>query len=220
MKRDWEIQQGVIRELRWDARVDETDLGVQVDDGVVTLTGTVNSYLKRVAAQEAAHRVVGVLDVANDIEVRVPKTRGRTDAEIAQEVRRALEWHSEVPHEQIQSTVTDGHVLLDGRVEHWHERENADLAIRHLSGVHGVENRILVAPLTMASGEVRHDIEEALERRADRAAKHIGVSVEDGKVILTGSVRSWPERRAVLGAARFTRGVREVVDHLTIEPER
>jgi osmotically-inducible protein OsmY len=220
MKRDSEIQQAVIRELRWDTRVHETDVGVEVDSGVVTLTGTVDSYLQRMAAQDAAHRVVGVLDVANDIQVRIPGTRGRTDTEIARAARQALEWHTEVPHERIRTSVSDGRVTLEGSVDHWYERENAELAVRHLSGVHGVDNRVLVTPLAMASGIVRGEIEEAPERRADRAAKHIGVSVDDGKVILTGTVRSWPEKRAVLGAARFTRGVRDVVDHLQIVAER
>jgi osmotically-inducible protein OsmY len=220
MKRDSEIQQAVIRELRWDTRVDETDVGVEVDASVVTLTGTVDSYLKRMAAQDAAHRVFGVLDVANDIRVHIPGQQGRTDTEIAQAVRRALEWHTEVPHERIRTSVSAGRVTLEGSVDHWYERENAELAVRHLSGVHGVDNQILVTPSTIASGIVRSEIEEALERRADRAAKHIGVSVDDGRVVLTGTVRSWPEKRAVLGAARFTTGVRDVVDHLQIVPER
>ena len=220
MKRDQEIQQAVIRELRWDTRVDATDVGVEVDAGVVTLTGTVDTYLKRMAAQDAAHRVFGVQDVANDVQVRIPGTRGRTDTDIAQAVRRALEWHTEVPDERIRTSVSDGRVTLEGKVDHWYERENAELAVRHLSGVHGVNNQILVAPLTVASGIVRQEIEEALERRADREAKHIGISVEDGNVTLTGTVRSWPEKRAVLGAARFTTGVRDVVDHLQIVPER
>src|SRR5690349_19706427 len=125
MRSDSDIQQAVIRELRWDARVDETDVGVEVDAGIVTLTGTVDSYLKRTAAQEAAHRVSGVLDVANDVKVHFRGLSGRTDTEIASAVRRALEWHTEVPHEDIQTTVTDGWVSLKGMVGQWHERESA-----------------------------------------------------------------------------------------------
>src|SRR5690242_16211778 len=116
MMRDPEIQQAVIRELRWDTRVDETDVGVEVDNGVVTLTGTVDTYQKRMAAQQAAHRVSGVLDVANDIRVHIPGTGARTDTEIAQAVRGALEWHTDVPHEHIRSTVMDGQVTLEGHV--------------------------------------------------------------------------------------------------------
>lgn len=219
MKSDSEIQQAVIRELNWDTRVDETDVGVEVDKGIVTLTGTVDSNLKRTAAQEAAHRVAGVLDVANDVKVHYRGLQGRTDTEIAEAVRRALEWHTEVPHQRIQTTVTDGWVSLKGTVDHWHERENAELAIRHLSGVHGVVNQIKIAPPTVASAVVRGEIEEALERRAEREAKQINVAVEDGMVILSGTVHSWPEKRAVLGAARFTRGVRDVVDRLRIAPD-
>ena len=219
MRSDSQIQQAVIRELKWNTRVDETDVGVEVDNGIVTLTGTVESYLKRSAAQAAAHRVAGVLDVANDVRVRTPGVLGRTDTEIAQAVRQALEWHTEVPHEYIRSTVADGRVSLEGTVDHWYERENAELAVRHLSGVHGVVNQIMVVPAMVSPDVVRAEIEEALERRAEREAKHISVAVDDGTVTLSGTVHSWPEKRAVLGTARFTSGVRDVVDRLRIVPE-
>src|SRR5262245_26051214 len=104
-KSDSQIQQEVLQELKWDTRVEETEVGVEVDQGVVTLTGTVSSYAKRLAAQEAAHRVIGVLDVANDIQVKVPGGLTRTDTEIAQAVRRALEWDIWVPDGRIQSTI-------------------------------------------------------------------------------------------------------------------
>ncbi len=104
-KTDAEIQQDMLREFKWDTRVEETDVGVEVDSGVVTLTGTVSSWAKRMAAQEAAHRVVGVLDVANDIRVKAQGSPGRTDTEIAQAVRRALEWDVFVPEKSLQSTV-------------------------------------------------------------------------------------------------------------------
>src|SRR6266542_2713292 len=131
MKTDSEIQQAVLEELKWDTRVEETDVGVEVDSGVVTLTGTVNSYAKRMAAQEAAHRVGGVLDVANDIQVRVPSMLERTDTEIALAVRRALEWDVQVPDRSIQSTVSDGIVTLEGSVDFWHQREDAERAVRN-----------------------------------------------------------------------------------------
>ena len=119
VKTDAQIKHEVLRELAWDPRVDETDVGVEVDRGVVTLTGTVATWAKRVAAQEAAHRVAGVLDVANDVVVKIPGTLLRTDTDIAQAVRQALEWDALVPHERIQSTVANGWVTLEGSVDSW-----------------------------------------------------------------------------------------------------
>jgi osmotically-inducible protein OsmY len=148
-KSDAQIHQDVLRELRWDSRVEETEVGVEVDQGVVTLTGTVASYAKKLAAQDAAHRVTGVLDVANDIHVRVPGSPGRTDTEIAQVVRRALEWDVEVPHTRITSTVADGVVTLAGEVDRLSEREDAARAMRYLEGVRGITNLIVVRPPTV-----------------------------------------------------------------------
>lgn len=218
IRTDSEIQQDVLRELKWDTRVEETDVGVQVDGGVVTLTGTVTSWGKRVAAEEAAHRVRGVLDVANDISVRPPGTPGRTDTEIAKAVRQALEWDVFVPEDRVQSTVSGGVVTLKGDVESWSQRDDAERAVRNLSGVRGVTNRLEVKPPKVAAGEVQNSIEEALERQAEREAKRIKLDVQDGRVTLSGSVHSWAEREAVVGAAKGTPGVRNVEDRLQIQP--
>ena len=129
-KSDEQIHQEVLRELRWDSRVDKTEVGVEVDQGVVTLTGTVASYAKKLAAQDAAHRVTGVLDVANDVRVKVPGSLGRTDTEIAQAVRHALAWNVLVPETRITSTVTDGWVTLEGSVDRLRERDDAERAGR------------------------------------------------------------------------------------------
>jgi len=217
-KSDTQIHHDVLEELKWDSRVDETEVGVQVDGGVVTLTGTVTSWAKRVAAQEAARRVIGVLDVANDIEVKVSGGLARTDTEIAQAVRRTLEWDVFVPEDKITSTVTDGWVTLEGTVERWGQREDAERAVRNLTGVKNVVNKITVTPAKPVTGDVRKAIEQALERRAEREARRIGVDVRDGTVTLTGPVHSWAERQSVLSAARFTPGVRAVEDHLQTEP--
>jgi osmotically-inducible protein OsmY len=217
-KADTQIHRDVLEELKWDSRVDETEVGVQVTGGVVTLTGTVTSWAKRVAAQEAARRVIGVLDVANDITVKVPGGLGRTDTEIAQAVRRALEWDVFVPEEKITSTVTDGWVTLEGTVERWSQRNAAERAVRNLTGVKSVVNKITVTPPKLVTEGVQKAIEQALERRAEREARQIRVDVRDGAVTLTGSVHSWAERKSVLAAARFTPGVRTVEDHLRTEP--
>jgi osmotically-inducible protein OsmY len=217
-KKDSEIQQDVLRELRWDIRVDETDVGIEVDNGVVTLTGMVASWGKRIAAEEAAHRVRGVLDVANDIVVKVPGAGAQTDTEIAQAVRHALVWDVFVPDTRIQSTVSDGTVVLKGDVDSWLQREDADKAVRNLAGVRLVRNQIVVKPPKVAPADVRKAIESALDRQAEREAESIRLEVQDGQVKLFGTVTSWAERQTVMGAAKGTPGVRNVEDHLRIEP--
>jgi osmotically-inducible protein OsmY len=215
-KTDREIHGSVLEELKWDSRVDETDVGVEVDGGVVTLTGTVASWARRHAAQEAARRVAGVLDVANDIVVKMPGDRARTDTEIAQAVRRALQWDVLVPDERITSTVTDGCVTLEGAVDRLTERDDAERAIRNLSGVTGVVNGITVKGQEPQDIDARieRSIERALDRRAERHARRIAVRVREGVATVSGPVSSWAERRAVLGAVRTTRGVRDVKDEL------
>jgi osmotically-inducible protein OsmY len=216
-KTDSEIHQDVLRELKWDTRVDETDVGVEVDRGVVTLTGTVSSWAKRAAAQESAHRVAGVLDVANDLTVRLPGSAGLSDTELAHAVRHALEWDVFVPHEQIRSTVSGGAVTLEGEVQHWNQRADAERAIHNLRGVRLLTNHIDVRPPRVSLAAVRQAIEDVLERHVAREAERIELDVQDGRVTLSGVVRSWAEREAAVGAVRGTPGVRKVEDHLRIE---
>ena len=217
-KTDQEIQQDVFRELRWDSRVDQTEIGVEVDNGIVTLTGTVDSYGKKMAAWEVAHRVIGVLDVADDIQVKISGTLKRTDTEIAQAVRRTLEWDVFVPDQQIRSTVSDGRVTLEGQVNSLAQKRNAERAVRALSGVRAVTEKITVILTNADPNQLRKAIEEALERRAEREADRIRVRVEDGTVTLEGPVRTWHEKDAVLGTVSHAPGVREVIDHLSVSP--
>jgi osmotically-inducible protein OsmY len=216
-KTDTQIHHDVLEELKWDSRVDEKEVGVQVERGVVTLTGTVTSWAKRLAAQEAAHRVIGVLDVANDVKVRVAGGIAPTDTEIARAVRQALEWDVFVPEDKITSTVTDGWVTLEGTVETGSQRSDAERAVRNLTGVKYVSNKIKVMPTKPVPGDIRKAIEQVLERRAEREAQRIQVDVRDGTVTLTGSVHSWAERKSVVSAVRFSPGVQVVEDHLRTE---
>jgi osmotically-inducible protein OsmY len=217
MMTDTKLQEAVQRELAWDTRVPAAHIGVAVDQGVVTLTGTVGTYAEQLAAEAAAHRVAGVLDVANDITVMPPEELRRTDSAIAQAVRHTLEWDVTVPDTQIRSTVSQGWVTLEGSVDSWHQRQDAERAVRHLTGVHGVVNHILVNGPAVSTGSVREEIEHALERRAEREARRIFVTVDDGTVTLNGRVHSLPEKLAVVGAARGTPGVRAIHDHLVID---
>jgi osmotically-inducible protein OsmY len=216
---DGAVQRDVLRELAWDPRVEQAGIGVEVRHGVVTLTGTVSSWGKRLAAEEAAYRVAGVLDVADDIEVKIPGGLARTDAEIAEAVRHALIWDVFVPDQRIRSTVTNGWVTLDGQVDFWAEREDTERVVRNLMGVRGVTNRIAVTvtPPRELPADVRRAIEEALGRRAHRHAGRIRVDVAGSRVALSGRVRSWEERRAITGAARLTPGVETVEDQLEID---
>ncbi len=217
-KTDRQIHHDVLEELKWDSRVDEKEVGVQVEGGVVTLTGMVTSYAKRWAAEEAAHRVIGVLDVANDLKVKVPGQAGRTDTDLALAVRRALEWDVFVPDDKIRSTVSDGWVTLEGTVDTWSQHQDAARAVRNLAGVKGVQNTIAIEPPKPVTEDVCKAIEHALERRAEREARRIHVDVRNGTATLTGAVHSWAERKSVVAATRFTRGVRAVEDHLRVEP--
>ena len=217
-KTDQDIQHDVYRELRWDSRVDETEVGVEVDGGIVTLTGTVDSYAKKLAAREAAHRVLGVLDVADNVHVKWPGSAEHTDTEIARAVRTCLEWDAFVPNEKILSTVTDGFVTLEGEVSTLREKADAEAAVRRLEGVHGVRNHIRVLAHKTDPKRLRESIEAALERRAEREAGRIHVEVDDGTVSLEGRVRTWPEKQAILGVVSHAPGVREVRDRLSVSP--
>jgi osmotically-inducible protein OsmY len=215
---DEEIKSGVLFQFGWDTRVKQAEVGVTVAKGVVTLTGTVDSYAKKVAAKEAAHRVRGVLDVANDIEVKITGTRQRTDSEIALAVRRALDWNVFVPADRIHSTIEKGWVTLEGEVESYSDRLVAERAVRNLVGIHGVTNQIVVRTTTNQES-VKSMIENVLEVRASREANRIKVTIEGGEVTLTGAVNSWDEKKAILGAVGHSPGVTAIHDHLLIAPD-
>ena len=218
MKSDSQIKTDVLNELKWDSRVDETDIGVQVKEGIVTLVGNVDVYAKKIAAREAAHRVHGVLDVVDELQVKVAGIGAPTDTDIARAVRDALEWDAFVPDEKITSTVSLGIVTLEGVVPTWSQRADAERVVRGLAGVRGVINQITVMAKAVDSSRIKADIEEALERQAEREARRIGVSVKDGVVMLTGRVRSWIEKDTIDRVVGFATGVKRVDDRLIVDP--
>jgi osmotically-inducible protein OsmY len=217
-KSDSQVKEEVLDELRWDSRIEETDVGVEVDNGIVTLTGTVDSYAKRLAAEEAAHSVTGVLDVANDIKVKFAGDPARTDTEIAQAVRNALRWQVYVPDEQIKATVSDHRVTLEGTVNLLRQSWDAERAVQGLTGVRGVTNKLKVRETQTSPEEIRKRIQQALERRAETEARGINVSLKDGEAIITGKVRSWAERNTVVNAVRHAPGIQKVRDVLKVDP--
>lgn len=217
-KTDAQLRHDVLRALDCDARVDPAEVAVEVWQGVVTLTGTVSGWTRKLAAAEAAHRVPGVLDVANDLEVGTPDDAPRDDAEIARRVRQALD-HAAVSAERIRSTVVHRHVTLDGSVDTESQRVEAERLVRELPGVAGVIDELRVEPARIEPGAVQQAIALALERRAEREAHRIRVTVADATVTLSGTVRSSADKQAAIAAARYARGVRAVEDQLSVVPD-
>ena len=219
-KSDALLKADVLNELKWYTRVKETDVGVEVHAGVVTLTGTVDSWAARLGAQEAAHRVSGVLDVANDIHVKLPGSSECNDTDIAGAVRQALQWDVLVQDQRITSTVSNDVVALEGSVDTWTAYDDAARCVRNLRGVVEVKNLLCVEPPTshVSFTDLRSSIEDALDRRADHGAKriHLRVVAKD-TVILSGEVPTWAEWQAVEGAVRGTPGVRIVDNQLRIQ---
>jgi len=214
---DRELQEHVQKALDWEPSVDAADIGVSVEQGVVTLRGDVKTYAEKAAAERVALRVFGVKAVADDLNVHVQNTQQRTDTEIAQAVVSALKWNTAVPDERITVTVTNGWVTLKGHVEWEYQRAAATNAIRYLSGVRGVSSGITVQP-RVSIPDVQAKIEAALKRSAEIDARRINVAVADGKVTLTGNVHSWFERNQARHAAWSAPGVRDVEDFIAVTP--
>jgi osmotically-inducible protein OsmY len=188
---------------------------VAVKNGVVTLSGRIPSYWEKVSAERAAARVSGVKAVANELEVRLPGSSERTDEDIAQAAVDTLRWSVFVPQDRIKVKVSKGWITLEGNVDWQYQKSAAEKAVRKLYGVLGVSNLIEVKP-QVSKAEVKTSIEAALKRLAEVDANRIRVDTEDGKVVLSGSVRSWFEREEAERAAWAAPGVRSVEDRIAI----
>ncbi len=215
MKNDADLQRDVFDELRWEPAVHSTDIGVTVKDGVVTLSGIVDSYPEKWAAERAAKRVCGVKALAQELEVKLPGSGQQTDADIAEAAENALKWDILVPQDRIKVTVEKGFLTLEGEVNWQTERSAAERAVLNLTGVTGVANEITVKP-QVAPIDVKAKIEAALKRNAILDAQQIQVQADGGKVTLTGSVSSWAERDEAESAAWAAPGVSEVKDLIMV----
>jgi osmotically-inducible protein OsmY len=216
IRSDTMIQQDVLDEFAWDPEIDAADVGVEVDDGVVTLTGTVDRYSTKLAAEKAAQRVDGVRAVANDLSVRTPLTHNDTD--IAKAAAEALEANIAVPVGAIDATVQNGKVTLRGEVDWAYQRNAATNSVRYLRGVRDVINLMQVKQPKVSATEVSGGIERALLRAAELDADRIRVRTEDGHVMLSGTVRSWPEKREAGFAAWRAKGVTKVTNDIDVRP--
>ena len=211
---DVRVRDAVWRQLDWDPAVDASAVGVAAKDGAVTLTGFIDTYAGKLAAERAAKRVHGVRAVANDIEVRLRLER--TDADIAADVVTALQLRSTVPR-QVQAAVHRGSVTLTGTVDWLLQKRDAEKAVRHVRGVRNVMNHITVTPHAVER-DVRHRIVEALHRNADVDARRITVDLDADKVTLSGTVGTWLQRESAERAAADAPGIARVENRIVVEP--
>jgi osmotically-inducible protein OsmY len=218
MKTDSEIQRDVLDELKYEPILEASEIGVAVKNGVVTLTGTVNSYWKKVSAEKAAKRVRGVKAVAQEIEVRLSPIGKKNDTDIAEAVTNALKWHSAMQDNKIKVTVEDGWVTLEGEVEWEYQKNSAETSVENLIGVKGVINNINVVSKTKVS-DIKQRIKSALERNATIDADKIDVEISGDEVTLTGKVRSWAELKEAETAAWLAPGVRKVKNKIEVDTD-
>lgn len=217
MKSDAQLKKDVEAELEWEPSINAAEVGVAVKDGVVTLSGHLDTFVEKYEVEHVVQRVAGVRAVAVEIDVKLTSGSKRSDSEIAHAVETAFAWHSSVPAERVQAKVEKGWVTLSGEVDWEYQRAAAANLVRPLVGVVGVSNAIVLKPRTTPDN-IGKRIRDALTRQAEREAKGIEVHVNGSTAVLRGSVHSLAERVAAQGAAWSAPGITRVDNELRINP--
>lgn len=215
MKSDLQLRADVLDELKWEPGIDESEIGVAVKDRVVTLTGYVPTYAQKFATERLVERVTGVRALAEELKVKLPSNNVRTDTDIARAAVNTLDWHVEVPA-TVKVKVENGWLTLDGFVEWQYQRAAAENALRYLAGVRGLTNLLTVKPHKVSAIDISRNIKASFARNARYDAERIAVTANEGKVVLTGTVRSWAEREDAERAAWAAPGVQQVDDKLAV----
>lgn len=215
MKTDFQLQKDVMDEIKWQPSLISSEIGVAVKDGVATLSGRVDSFLKKAAAARAAKKVAGIKAVAEDIQVGLSPKLSRTDADIATAAVLALQWNSAVQHERIKIEVEDGVVSLDGECDWEFQRREAQKTIEKLEGVKMVFNFVSIKPQELTA-DIEQKIKAAFERMQSIDSKSVDIHVVGSKVILRGKVRSFSERKDAEDVVWAAPGVRHVENNLEI----
>ena len=213
-EKDLRVREAVQQQLEWDPAVDASGIGVTAHEGAVTLTGSINTYAGKLAAERATKRVHGVRAVANDLEVKL--VVGRTDADIAADAATMLKLHNEVP-DSVQAAVHHGHVTLTGTVDWHYQRMQAEKVVRYVNGVRHVANRITVVPRA-AGRDLHKRIAQALHRNATLDANHIDVTVTGSVAHLRGTTTTWLQRDAAERAAYDAPGITVVDNQILVDP--
>jgi len=214
-KTDDQLKRDIEAELSWDPKVNAAEIGVSVNEGAVSLLGTVDTYAQKWAAEDATKRVAGVRTVAQDLTVKIQNEHKRSDTEIAEAIQSAFKWDVLVPKE-VTAKVHNGMATLEGQVT-WHfQRESAERAVRNLSGVISIFNSISIKPETSVA-QVKEKVEAALQRQAKADAKSIRVDLSGGMVTLTGHASSWQSIEDAANAAWAAPGVTQVIDQVKMQ---
>jgi osmotically-inducible protein OsmY len=215
MSNDLALRTDIEAELEFEPSLTAAGIGVAVKDGVATLTGHVPSYFEKLAAERATGRVKGVRAVAEELEVRLPFDVKHDDEEIARRASNILEWGTFPSVKADHVKVDKGWVTLSGEVDWQYQKESAADAVRRLAGVSGVSNLITIRPHVTA-GDVQDRISKAYRRNAELESAGIKVSVDGGKVSLSGKVHAWNDRRTAENAAWAVSSVTQVIDNLVV----
>ena len=221
MKTNDELQKDVMAEIKWEPQLHNvhTQIGVSAHDGVITLSGIVDTYSKKLAAERAAQRVHGVKVVACDIEVKAGKLGKKTDTEIAEAVRNALRWNTAVNEDKIEVKVDNGWVYLDGEVEWKYQKTTAQSSVENLAGVRGVTNNISIKPSAIDTKDIKSKIAAAFHRHATLDSNAIRLEASGSKVTLKGTVISWAEKEEAERVAWSSPGVLTVDNQIEIDTE-